>query len=101
MQVEDVLGALHLPGDGKVNPTDLTQSLAKGARMGGATVLERVRVTGFGLEERDGRPRVTAVHTDRAGEERSVECEVVVNCAGQWAHAVGLMLGTTVPLHSA
>jgi len=30
-----------------------------------------------------------------------VECEVVVNCAGQWAHAVGLMLGTTVPLHSA
>ena len=30
-----------------------------------------------------------------------IECEVVVNCAGQWAHAVGAMLGTTVPLHSA
>ena len=41
MQVDDLLGALWLPGDGKVNPTDLTQSLAKGARMGGATVVEK------------------------------------------------------------
>ena len=34
MQVDDLLGAIWLPGDGKVNPTDLTQSLAKGARHG-------------------------------------------------------------------
>ena len=47
MQVDDLLGAIWLPGDGKVNPTDLTQSLAKGARQGGARVVERVRVTGF------------------------------------------------------
>ena len=47
MQVDDLLGALWLPGDGKVNPTDLTQSLAKGARQGGARSSERVRVTGF------------------------------------------------------
>ena len=66
MQVDDVLGALWLPGDGKVNPTDLTQSLAKGARMGGATVREQVRVTGFALDgpaghggrDRRGRRRV-------------------------------------------
>jgi glycine cleavage system aminomethyltransferase T/glycine/D-amino acid oxidase-like deaminating enzyme len=97
MQVTDVLGAIHLPGDGKVNPTDLTQSLAKGARTGGATIREQVRVTGFELDPTSRRPRVTVVHTDRG----DVECEVVVNCAGQWAHAVGAMLGTTVPLHSA
>ena len=36
MRVDDLLGALWLPGDGKVNPTDVTQSLAKGARMRGA-----------------------------------------------------------------
>ena len=47
MQVDDLLGAIWLPGDGKVNPTDLTQSLAKGARQRGARVVERVRVTGF------------------------------------------------------
>ncbi len=97
MQVDDVLGAIWLPGDGKVNPTDLTQSLAKGARMGGAQVREGVRVTGFEVDRSGRSPRVTTVRTD-AGD---VECEVVVNCAGQWAHAVGLLLGTTVPLHSA
>lgn len=97
MQVEDVLGAIWLPGDGKVNPTDLTQSLAKGARQGGATVREQVRVTGFEVDRGGAWPRVTAVRTDQG----DVECDVVVNCAGQWAHAVGLMLGTTVPLHSA
>ena len=41
------LGAIWLPGDGTANPTDVTQSLAKGARQLGVTVRERVRVTGF------------------------------------------------------
>ena len=31
---DDLAGAVWIPGDGKANPTDLTQSLAKGARMG-------------------------------------------------------------------
>jgi glycine cleavage system aminomethyltransferase T/glycine/D-amino acid oxidase-like deaminating enzyme len=92
MQVDDVLGALWLPGDGKVNPTDLTQSLARGARLRGATVVERVRVTGFALAGR----RLTAVETDLG----RVECDVVVNCAGQWAKALGELVGVTVPLHS-
>jgi 4-methylaminobutanoate oxidase (formaldehyde-forming) len=93
MQVDDVLGAIWLPGDGRANPTDLTQSLAKGARMGGATVVERVRVTG--VLTRQG--RAAGVSTDRG----DVEAEVVVNCAGQWAKAVGALAGVTVPLHSA
>lgn len=92
MQVEDLLGALWLPGDGKVNPTDLTQSLARGARLRGARVVEQVRVTGL---RRDGR-RVTVVETDRG----DVECDVVVNCAGQWAAQVGALAGVAVPLHS-
>ena len=92
MRVDDLLGALWLPGDGKVNPTDLTQSLARGARMAGAVVAERVRVTGFALDRR----RATQVETDRG----PVECDVVVNCAGQWAKALGDLMGVTVPLHS-
>src|ERR1700710_1904090 len=51
MRTDDLLGAIWLPGDGKVNPTDLTQSLAKGARQRGATVAEGVRVTGFVLSD--------------------------------------------------
>src|SRR6476620_3926680 len=93
MAVEDLLGAIWLPGDGKVNPADLTQSLARGASQGGARVVERVRVTGYSVEG----DRVTGVRTDHG----DVEAEVVVNAAGQWAKALGDMVGVTVPLHSA
>lgn len=93
IQVDDVLGAIWLPGDGRANPTDLTQSLAKGARLGGATIVERVRVTG--VTTRGG--RASGVTTDQG----DVEAEYVVNCAGQWAKAVGALAGVTVPLHSA
>src|SRR6476659_5964065 len=61
IQVGDVLGAIWLPGDGRANPTDLTQALAKGARAGGARIVERVRVTG--VLTKDG--TVTGVRTDR------------------------------------
>ncbi|MDN2568106.1 FAD-dependent oxidoreductase [Aquibium sp. A9E412] len=93
MATDDLVGGVWLPGDGKANPTDLTQSLAKGARNGGVRVIERVRVTG--IAERDG--RVTGVATDQG----DIAAEIVVNCAGQWARKVGLMAGVTVPLHSA
>lgn len=97
MQVDDLLGAIWLPGDGKVNPTDLTQSLAKGARLRGARVVERVRATGFTVEAAATGRRVTGVVTDQG----TVEAEVVVNCAGQWAKALGDQVGVTIPLHSA
>ncbi|RLV50017.1 FAD-dependent oxidoreductase [Nocardioides mangrovicus] len=93
MRTDDLVGAIWLPGDGKANPTDLTTALAKGARTGGARIHEGVRVTGVRTE----RGRVTGVVTDQG----DVECEVVVNCAGQWAAAVGAMANVTVPLHSA
>src|ERR1700733_2797514 len=47
MQVEDLAGAIWLPGDGRANPTDLTAALARGARDRGVTVRERTRVTGI------------------------------------------------------
>jgi glycine cleavage system aminomethyltransferase T/glycine/D-amino acid oxidase-like deaminating enzyme len=97
MRVDDLRGALWLPGDGKVNPTDLTMALARGARAGGAQVVERVRVLGVDVAEGPAGRRVTGLRTD-AG---TVEAEVVVNCAGQWAKALADPLGITVPLHSA
>jgi glycine cleavage system aminomethyltransferase T/glycine/D-amino acid oxidase-like deaminating enzyme len=93
MRTDDLKGAIWLPGDGKANPTDLTFALARGARDKGVTIRERTRVTGI----RRDRHAVTGVRTDRG----DVEAEFVVNCAGQWAKAVGAMCGVTVPLHSA
>ncbi|MBF6557452.1 MAG: FAD-dependent oxidoreductase [Acidimicrobiales bacterium] len=89
----DLVGAIWLPGDGTANPVDVTASLAQGARQGGARVLERTRVVGI---EDDG-GRVTGVVTDKG----PIEAEVVVNCAGQWAKAVGALAGVNIPLHSA
>ena len=93
LRTEDLVGAIWLPGDGRANPTDLTQSLAKGARLGGARVLERVRV----LEVLTGGGRAIGVRTDQG----DIDADVVVNCAGQWAKALGDRVGVTVPLHSA
>ena len=97
MRVDDLVGALHLPGDGKVNPTDLTQSLAKGARLGGARVVEGCRVTGFTVADGPSGPRATGVRTDQG----DVEADVVVRCGGTRAHARGRLVGVTVPLHAA
>src|SRR6202043_4021752 len=90
---DDLEGAIWLPGDGRANPTDLTAALARGARDKGVTIREKTRVTGILTENNV----VKGVRTDQG----DVEAEVVVNCAGQWAKAVGALAGVTVPLHSA
>ena len=47
----DSMRAAFLPTDGQVNPADITQSLAKGARMGGVTICEEVAVTGILIDK--------------------------------------------------
>jgi sarcosine dehydrogenase len=92
MNIDDLVGAAFLPTDGQVNPSDITQSLAKGARLRGVKIFEDTTVTGFELQ----RGRVTAVLTSSG----RIACEVVVNCAGQWAREIGLLAGVNVPLVS-
>jgi 4-methylaminobutanoate oxidase (formaldehyde-forming) len=92
MDISDLVGATFLPTDGQANPSDITLSLAKGARNNGARIVEGVRVTGFDL---DGR-RAVAVRTE-AG---AVTCDKIVNCAGQWARQLGALAGVSVPLQS-
>jgi glycine cleavage system aminomethyltransferase T/glycine/D-amino acid oxidase-like deaminating enzyme len=91
--VSDLEAAFHFPRDGRVNPTDVTQALAKGARLGGARILEHTPVTG--ILQKNG--RVTGVRTD-AGD---VQAEYVVNCAGMWAREVGRLADVDVPLQAA
>ena len=90
METSDLVGASWLPTDGQASPSDITQSLAKGARMRGVRIHEGVRVTGFDMEG----TRITHVRTTQG----TIECERVVNCAGQWARQVGAMAGVSVPL---
>ena len=92
MDVSDVIGAAFLPTDGQANPSDITASLAKGARMNGVSIHEDTLVTGMKVEN----GRVTRVETNRG----PIACQIVVNCAGQWARQVGAMAGVNVPLVS-
>lgn len=92
INVDDVVGAVFLPKDGQINPADVTQALAKGARMAGVGVFENIKVTA--ITTKDG--RVTGVSTDQG----DIDCDVVVNCAGMWGREVGAMAGVDIPLHA-
>ncbi|GLK56681.1 4-methylaminobutanoate oxidase (formaldehyde-forming) [Methylopila capsulata] len=93
MRTDDLVGGVWLPGDGKANPTDLTQALARGARTGGARIFEKTRVTGVTIT--DG--RIRGVATSRG----EIACETAAICAGQWSRQFGKMCGVSIPLHSA
>ncbi|MEI7599817.1 MAG: FAD-dependent oxidoreductase [Aestuariivirga sp.] len=90
MDVSDLVGASWLPTDGQASPSDIAQSLAKGARMHGAKIVEGCRVEGFDIV--DG--RVKAIRTNQG----TIACETVINCGGQWARQIGAMAGVSVPL---
>jgi 4-methylaminobutanoate oxidase (formaldehyde-forming) len=101
MRTDDLVGALWIPGDGRTNPTDTVQALARGARLGGATIVENATVTA--VHTRNGAVAgVTVRHAPsaRESETREVACEAVVNCAGMWGREVGRMAGVAVPLHA-
>ncbi|VVD93432.1 FAD-dependent oxidoreductase [Pandoraea aquatica] len=102
MRTDDLVGAVWLPGDGKANPTDLTQALARGARSRGVRIAENTRITQIHTASPNGIRTATGVSwQNKDGESGRIDAEIVVNCAGQWAKAVGRMCGVTVPLHSA
>lgn len=93
LRTDDLQGGIWLPGDGKANPADLCMSLAKGARNRGVAIHEGVEVTGVVVEN----GAAVGVRTTQG----EVRCEVIVNCAGQWARQFGRLAGVNVPLYSA
>ena len=92
-RTDDILAGFYVAEDGRANPVDVTMSMARGARMAGARVVEGVSV----LDVLTERGAVTGVRTT-AGD---VECEVVVNCAGMWARQLGARNGVNIPLQAA
>ena len=97
LRTDDLSGAVWIPGDGKANPTDLTQSLAKGARMRGVRIFEETAVTGVITDN----GAVAGVRWRNAEGEGELRCETLVNCAGQWSRDFGRMAGVSVPLFAA
>ena len=93
LNTTDLVGGVFLPADGQTNPVDTTQALAKGAKMGGALIVEETKVTG--ILQKEG--RAVGVSTEKG----NIQAEYVVNCAGMWARALGQSCGVNIPLHAA
>jgi 4-methylaminobutanoate oxidase (formaldehyde-forming) len=93
-KTDDLLAGFHVPGDGRVNPVDLTQALARGAKNLGVRVVEGVRVDDVLTDGGE----VTGVRTDTGD---VIECEYVVNCTGMWARELGQRSGVVIPNQAA
>ncbi|HIC80988.1 MAG TPA: FAD-dependent oxidoreductase, partial [Kiloniellaceae bacterium] len=90
--LDGVLGALHTPDDGHVDPSGVTQALAMGARRLGAKIIRRCRVTDI-QPHGDGGWRVS---TERG----AIDCEHVVNAGGTYARQMGEWSGLQLPMTS-
>ncbi|MFM8745911.1 MAG: FAD-dependent oxidoreductase [Aestuariivirga sp.] len=90
--MENVKGGVFLPKDGQVNPIDVTQALAAGARARGGKVFENVKVTkilvkdgkAYGVETADG----------------TILADKVVVASGMWSRELGRAIGVNIPLHA-
>ena len=92
-KTDDLLAGFYVADDGRVNPVDVTMSMAKGARMRGARIIEGCPVTGV-LTAKGAVTGVTTPFGD-------IEAEYVVNCAGMWARQLGEQAGVTIPNQAA
>ena len=93
-KTDDILAGFYVKEDGKANPVDVTMSLAKGARMQGATIVEGVP----GHRRADQRAASSRGVRTPLGD---IEAEYVVNCAGMWARQLGAQAGVNIPLQAA
>jgi 4-methylaminobutanoate oxidase (formaldehyde-forming) len=93
VETADLAGAIWMPKDGQVNPADVTLAMAKGARMGGARILENTRVTRILVE----RGRAIGVETDQG----PIRADKVVIAGGMWSRDLAAQAGVSLPLHAA
>jgi dimethylglycine dehydrogenase len=90
--LDGVLGALHTPDDGHVDPTNVTMAMAAGARALGARIIRRCRATNI-TQAKNGE---WVVETERG----TIICEHVVNAGGTYARQMGEWSGLQLPMTS-
>ncbi|MDZ7770503.1 MAG: FAD-binding oxidoreductase [Woeseiaceae bacterium] len=87
---DGLVGAIRHPDDGYIQPADLTQALARGARQGGGTIYRNTCVTG--LEQKPNDEWI--VKTDQG----DITCEHVISATGSFARQTGAMIGLDIPV---
>jgi dimethylglycine dehydrogenase len=87
---DGVIGAIQHPEDGYIQPADLTQALAKGARQRGATIYRNTTVNAI-TQQPNGEWRISTDQGD-------ITCEHVISCSGNFARQTGAMVGLDIPV---
>ena len=90
MSTAGIDSGVYIPSDGNVNPSDLTQALARGARQLGVEIIEHTAVRGITLNNH----RVSGIETSSG----LIECEQVAICAGLWSREIARLAGANIPL---
>ena len=90
--MDGVKGGVFLPKDGQVNPIDVTQALASGARSRGAKIFENTKVTRILVEK----GKAVGVETT----EGTIMADKVVIASGMWSRELGRSIGVNIPLHA-
>ena len=90
VDTEGVVGGCYMASDGQVDPSQLTQAMAAGARKGGVKIFTHTRVLKINTKNN----QITSVTTDKG----EIECEIVVNCGGMFAAEIGRMVDVRIPI---
>jgi dimethylglycine dehydrogenase len=90
--LQGVLGALHTPDDGHVDPTNVTMAMAAGSRQKGVQIIRQCRATNI-TQLASGEWQV---ETDKG----TITCEHVVNAGGTYARQMGEWSGLQLPMTS-
>ena len=90
VSTENLIGAIQHPEDGYIQPADLTQAFAKGARDKGAKIEINTNVSSIIRSPND----TWIVETDKG----HIECEHVISCSGNFARKTGKMVGLDLPV---
>ncbi|MBF9034600.1 FAD-dependent oxidoreductase [Rhodobacterales bacterium HKCCE2091] len=102
VRTEDLIGALFHPTDGYINPADVTQAMAKGARQRGVEIERRWQVDGYEWTGEAWRVTCTKM-VERGGnlvpsdEQQVVTAEHVVTATGNHAQRTARLLGIKIP----
>lgn len=102
LRTDDLVGALYHPQDGYINPADVTQAMAKGARQHGATIERKVQVDGYRWTGSEWIVSCTRM-VDKGGnlvaseEKFEIVAEHVVTATGNHAQRTAKLLGIKIP----
>jgi glycine cleavage system aminomethyltransferase T/glycine/D-amino acid oxidase-like deaminating enzyme len=96
LNIDDLVGGVFLPGDGRVLPGECTVALAKGAMQRGVQVIEQTEVTDFVVQSKSqGIKRITGVKTNRG----VIAADWVVLAGNMWMRQMGLKIGIDIPIY--